>query len=172
MYNLHVGNSVNDWFISPLENPTGMQDLNARGHHFANGEFQFPFIGTTPFSNDEQKGINYSDYNGSIVELYVNNYKNLLESNFGVEIDEARLIYLEELTRTEIGCGADEYGEGTCNSAKFSWIYSTSYWTGSAISPEYIWHVLSNSEFGNSDYLYDSCLGVRPVIIISKDYFE
>ena len=73
MYNLHVGNSVTDWVVTPLENPTGMQDLNARG--WVNE--LLVWYGGTAFSSDTQKGTNYSDYNGSIVEGYVKNYKNI-----------------------------------------------------------------------------------------------
>ena len=51
--------------------------------------------------SDTQKGTNYSDYNGSIVEGYVNNYKAIIESEYGVDVIEARLISYDELTNSE-----------------------------------------------------------------------
>ena len=170
MYNLYVGNSVDaEWDATPLESPTGKQDSTAIGSNWdsVNETEIFPFIGTTEFSSYTQKGTNYSDYNGSIVEGYVNNYKAIIESEYGVEIEEARLISFDELTDSEtFDCVRYDY----C-SDKYPWIYSTSYWSGSAYDTDYVWRVNSYGYFDSSTYFEDFAYGIRPVIIISKSLF-
>ena len=123
--------------------------------------------GKTVFSSDTQRGVNYSDYSGSIVETYVNNYKNNLESNYKIEIADARLITNSELSK--LGCST--------YSCSNKWIYSTIYWTSSAYDSEKIWRVgywiVGSSEMSdNYYYIYSEKFGVRPVIVISKDYFN
>ena len=164
MFNLYVGNSVDSsWNVTPLESPTGKQEQNARG--YVRGEF--PFIGTTAFSSSTQHGTNYSDYSGSIVEGYVNAYKTIIEEDYGVPVEAARLISYDELTDSEtFACVEFDY----C-SDKYPWIYSTSYWSGSADDANYVWNVISIGRFYSIEYDYDSNFGVRPVIVISKDYF-
>ena len=155
MYNLRVGNSVDDELnVTPLTNTTGIQDSEARG--YVDGEF--PFIGTTAFSNTN------STYSGSIVEGYVNSYKTYL-TNMGVDISSARLITKAELEK--LGCNEDD---NSCSDAP-SWVYSTSYWSGSAYDTDDVWSVYSNAYFGSIDYGYDTGVGVRPVIEISESVF-
>ena len=171
MYNLHVGNSVDENFnITPLENSTGMQSSSARGSYLdSDGNcVDFPYIGITNFSSDTQKGTNYSDYNGSIVEGYVNNYKTLLESNFGLSVEEARLITYDELTDTNtFACVGDDF----C-SDKYPWIYSTAYYTGSASRTDTVWSVFNDGYFTSiGDPVSNSDFGVRPVIAVSKSNF-
>ena len=124
----------------------------------------YPRYGTTEFSSDSQKGTNYNDYSGSIVEGYVNNYKTYLE-DMGATIDEARLITKDELV--VLGCSA---GGETCRTSSYAWTYSTSYWLGSAIGSYNVWCV-SNSSFDDGRYFIDYTFGVRPVIKISKSEF-
>ena len=158
MYNLYVGNSVDSsWNVTPLESPTGIQDQNARG--YVNGEF--PLIATTAFSNTG------TAYAGSIVEGYVKAYKTIIEEDYGVPVEEARLISYEELIDSEtFACVEYDY----C-SDKYPWIYSTSYWSGSAYGTSYVWFVSSNGSFDSDNYDYGNYCGVRPVIVISKDLF-
>ena len=157
-YNLHVGNSLDeDLNETPLASPTGIQSELAKG--VLDGEF--PYIGVTAFSSTSQKGTNYSDYSGSIVEGYVNSYNSYLITQ-GVTPIEARLITKDELIG--LGCSEDDY---SCSSAP-SWVYATSYWSGSAFSSSDVWHVDS---FGDFDYSYYSAYhssGCRPVITISR----
>lgn len=170
MYNLHVGNEITHYHVGefgykkmPLINATGMQSELARG--FSDDESHF--VGTTAYSSDVQKGTNYSSYSGSIVEDYVNNYKSLLEANFDVKVEEARLISYAELTDSEtFACK-----EMNKCSDKYPWIYSTSYWSGSADNSHNIWYVKRNGFFFYCDWDYDSFFGVRPVIVISKSQF-
>ena len=162
MYNLYVGNSVDEYDnVTPLASPTGKQSELARG--WVDGATEM--YGTTAFSSDTQKGTNYGDYSGSIVEGYVNNYKTILESEYGVDVVEARLISYDELTNSEtFACSGYDY----C-SDKYPWIYSTSYWSGSSNANDYIWYVYSNGFFGFNFYVGGAATGVRPVILILKD---
>ena len=91
MYNLHVGSKNIGWGdfdynIISLENPKGIQDPTALG-----SSDNYPYIGVVQYATNSQKGTNLSDYNGSIIEGYVNNYKIAIEE-FGVDVVEARLI--------------------------------------------------------------------------------
>ena len=159
MYNLYVGNSVDsDWNVTPLASPTGKQSELARG--WIDGAAEW--YGTTAFSNTD------STYTGSIVEGYVNNYKTILESDYGVDVVEARLITKDELTSDEIGCSDTDY---TCTGSAYPWIYATTYWSGSAFNTSNVWFVDSDGDFDGNDFSDDSCGGVRPVIIISKSNF-
>ena len=158
MYNLYVGNSVDsDSNVTPLASPTGKQSELAKG--WLDGADEW--YGTTAFSNTD------STYVGSIVEGYVNNYKTILESDYGVDVVEARLISYDELTDSEtFACVNYDY----C-SDKYPWIYSTSYWSGSSYNTLDVWYVDSNGYFDLNYYGIDNIFGVRPVIIISRSLF-
>ena len=158
MYNLYVGNIVDEnQNVSSLKNPTGMQNELAKG--YIHGEY--PIVGTTAFSDIGD------EYVGSIVEGYVNSYKNIIEANFGVEVVEARLITTDELFSEEIGCVNHHF----CTDAP-SFITLTTYWTGTAYKDNIINYVARGGMLVNMSYYKDNLIGVRPVIIISKDYFN
>ena len=99
---------------------------------------------------------------------HVEKYKAYLKS-LGVSIDEARLISKEELV--SLGCSDTAL---TCKGAP-SWVYATSYWTGTAYlqSDEYqfVWNVLFDPDY-DSYYPDDNYFGVRPVITMSKANFD
>jgi len=154
MYNLYVGNSVDeDMNVTPLASPTGKQSKLAIGYF--NGATEW--YGTTAFSNDS------TTYSGSIVEGYVNNYKTILEEDYGVDVVEARLITKDELTDEKIGCSE---ADNSCSTAP-DFIYSTYYWSGSAYDADFVWTVSSSGVLGSNYFSSNGC-GVRPVIIISK----
>ena len=171
MYNLYVGNiatSTNK--TTPIENPTGMQSESSKGYlwDYELETEKYPFNGTTEFSNDTQKGENYSSYNGSLVEKYVNEYKNILKSKFGLDVVEARLLELAEITdQNTFACVAKDY----C-SEKYPWIYSTSYWFETAYNTINVWYVFSDGYINNSSYSFNYRFGVRPVIVVTKDTIE
>ena len=158
MYNLYVGGVYNSGWTAYGDEATGKQDSTMLG--YVSG--QSIRNGTTAFSNTN------STYAGSIVEGYVNNYKTILEKDYGVDVVEARLISYDELTDSET-FACVEYD--SCSS-KYPWIYSTSYWSGSADDAFGVWIVISSGIFGYSDCGNVSNFGVRPVIVISKDYFN
>lgn len=158
VYNLYVGGDFDGVTCVPYgDEATGRQHPEMRG--YISG--QTIRKGVTVFSNAQQKGTNYSDYVGSIAEKYVNNYKNILEE-YGIEIVEARLITYDELKI--LGCiGA------SCKNAP-SWILDNSYWTGTATDNNNVYRVYSGDIF-SSIVANQYHLGIRPVIVISKDYF-
>ena len=157
MYNLYVGGVYNSGWTAYGDEATGKQDSTMLG--YVSG--QSIRNGTTAFSNTN------STYAGSIVEGYVNNYKTILEKDYGVDVVEARLISYDELTDSEtFACVEYDF----CSS-KYPWIYSTSYWSGSASDTGDVWIVFSNGRFKYSSYGNDDSFGVRPVIIISKSNF-
>ena len=158
MYNLYVGGVYNSGWTAYGDEATGKQDSTMLG--YVSG--QSIRNGTTAFSNTN------STYAGSIVEGYVNNYKTILEEDYGVDVVEARLITKDELTSDEIGCSDTNY---TCKRSAYPWIYSTSYWSGSAYNSSSVWYVYSDGYFYDSYYSDDYGFGVRPVIIISKSNF-
>jgi len=167
-YNLHVGNSVDKvWKVTPLTNPTGIQDEDAIGYDWddENNGSIFPIIGTTAFSSDSQNGTNSNDYSGSIVEGYVNSYNSYLVTQ-GVTPIESRLITKDELI--SLGCSVDDQ-IGSCSDAP-SWVYATSYWSSAAYASAVVWCVESSNSFELNHYSNKSYSGVRPVIVISKNY--
>ena len=167
-YNLYVGGEYNgsSWTAYGDE-ATGKQDLNMIG---CSSKVQL-YKGTTEFSNTNYDWSNtvsiYPAYvynSKSTLYSYVENYKTYL-SMLGVTPSEARLITYEELT--SLGCSISSL---SCSMAP-SWVYATSYWSGSASSSDYVWSVNSNGDLNYFYYLYYGNYGCRPVIVISKDYF-
>ena len=142
---------------SDFKNSTGMQDSRMKGY-VSSGT---PYLGVTVFSNTG------STYAGSIVEGYVNNYKSLLETNYNIDITEARLIRKEEVASSPFLC--EDFGR--CSNT-YSWIYSTSYWTESNYESKYVCYVRSDNYFADETFSVNYQFGVRPVIVISKDYFN
>ena len=171
--NLDVGDVVSGidvntfgFIVNPISNPTGLQNEFAIGGSFddENNLINFPWIGVVPFSNDEYHGNNYSDYSGSLVEKYVNDYKNIIES-IGVEVLEARLITKDELVN-DFGCVESTQ---SCRNSDYSWIYSSSYWTSTANDGTRVWVVVSDGKFTYDEYQLGVCVGVRPVLVIPRD---
>ena len=160
MYNLYVGNMYDENVgLLPLENPTGMQSNKAKGFDSE----AVLYVGVTVYSNSDFRGEYYYDYNGSLAEFYVNNYKDEI-SKMGVDVKSARLISIDELTDSNtFACPLN----GSC-SKKYPWIYSTSYWTGSSLSSAGgVYRIKGGylSDGGASNSMY---YGIRPVIIIPK----
>ena len=168
-YNLYVGGEYNSGWTAYGDEATGIQDSNMLG--FVPG--QTIRKGTTMFSNTNYWSSTVSSYpvyvynSNSTLYSYVENYKTYL-STLGVTPTEARLITKDELTSDEIGCSDTNY---TCKRSAYPWIYSTSYWSGSAFNASNVWIVFSNGDFYDIDYSNGRSFGVRPVIIISKSNF-
>lgn len=163
-YNLYVGNTVDaDYNITPLENPTGLQDSRSIGYKETDGGSEaFPFIGSVPFDDDSQI------YAGSTIEEYVNTYASELAKLNGGENITTRLITLNELET--MGCDSNT---NSCDSVP-AYITSTSYWTSSPYESDAgrVWSVDSRRLLSSYTFLNDSSFGVRPVIEISKSLFQ
>ena len=174
MYNLMVGNKVTafdlntgDITMAPIANPTGLQSSDAIGVRVdENVPAHLPWIGTVAFATEDKHGTNYTDYSGSLIETYVNDYEVAIEA-MGVNVESARLITKDELVNT-FGCNESE---NTCTGSAYPWIYATTYWSGSARGSNRVWSVGSNGGFGLDSYAYGYAAGVRPVITISKSAF-
>ena len=160
-YNLYVGGEYNSSWTAYGEEATGKQDLNMIGYS-SKGK---PYKGTTKFSNTNYWSSTVSSYpsyvynENSLLYSYVENYKTYL-STLGVTPIEARLITYEELT--DLRCSGTK-----CTSAP-SWVYATTYWSGSANSSSRVWLVRSNGNFDDDYYSGRSHFGCRPVITISR----
>ena len=167
-YNLYVGGSYNrstGVWTAYGDEATGMQNSKMIGYS--------PYIsptldGITPFSTSEQKGTNYSDYQGSLVETYVEKYKTLVEKQAEIKIEAARLVTKNEVTNQETFACVER---GSC-STTYPWIYNTSYWIETPSSATYIWRISSDKSFYPYPYSNSDGFGVRPVLIISKEYFK
>ena len=190
-YNLEVGNTYDgnaENIVYPLENPSGIQNSNAIGVQFDAdwNTVGFPYHAVTYFSSsfywlidgsfdskyqldnkfEGWSNMHYVYDSNSIQYQYVENYKNYLEK-FDVDIIDSRLISTKELAN--LGCGVDSSYITCLNSPP--WVYSTSYWTGS-VSSRGVWGVRNDSNFVSAINGLKDTFGIRPVIVISKDYFN
>ena len=163
-YNLYVGGEYNNGWTAYGEEATGKQDSTMLGY-VSSGQ---PYKGTTMFSNTNYWSSTVSSYpayvydSNSTLYSYVENYKTYL-STLGVTPTEARLITYEEVT--SLGCR-----DLLCIHAP-SWVYATSYWSGSADSSNLVRGVYSNGDFDIGRLYSDGNIyGCRPVITISRDY--
>ena len=161
MNNLRVGNktencinSLDGCTVEQITDPTGRQD-SALIDDYDKGTFQ----GIISFGTS-------TTYLGSNLEGYINAYKDYVET-FDVEVIEARPITYNELNDSETF--ACEWLE-SC-SEEYPWIYSTSYWT-KTVYRTFIYTIASDGymDYAVPDFGYK--YGVRPVIVVSKDYFE
>ena len=112
-----------------------------------------------PFVYGDYKNADGQEQN--VIYPYVKAYEEYLKGE-NVSSAEATLISYEQLT--QLGCDPENY---SC-SEENSWVYTTTYWSGSACGVNRVCYVFSNGRFGN-DGIYDSDygLGVRPVVNIS-----
>ena len=178
-YNLHIGNTY-DGTVVPLENPTGIQNEKAIGW-FSGRSKTNPIIGSIGFYNYgniywSSSVSNYPAYvfnANSPIYSHLQNYKNIL-INKGANVSNIRLIEVNELVN--LGCNIST---SSCTSSQYPWLYSTSYWTGSAASSSTVYHVMSNGNLNSNitfpDFNYGSdtlvtetaheiLTGARPVI--------
>lgn len=158
-YNLEVGNATNSQH--PAEKETYLQSSRAIGI-----KEESPTYATVKFSDNSQQ------YEGSIVEGYVNKYKEKLVSMGLDETTEATIISKEELDA--LGCNSNSYvGSHTCSRAP-AFVLNTSYWTRSPddYDTNYVWYVESDGGFGRSGYSNGYNFGVRPVLTIPTILFE
>lgn len=102
---------------------------------------------------------NVYDSNSLLYEP-LENYKTYLKNTLGKTSIDARLITYEELT--SLGCSGS-----SCKSAP-SFVYSTRYWTASAIYNYSVWSVYSSEIFAGDIFDISVSYGLRPVITINK----
>ena len=112
-YNINVGSNKNS---SVTE---GLQDESVKGW-LQSGTI----YGNVAFDSSS------STYAGSAYEGYINSYINLLVSTYGLNASD---ISGDAITKTELetlGCDSSNY---TCSGSTYPWVYTTSYWSGSAL---------------------------------------
>ena len=166
-YNLYVGGEFADYgypnyvYTAYDSEATGIQNPVMLGYISGNTLYE----GVTPFATDEKHGEYYADYSGSLVEQYVNSYDDYL-SSIGLVTKEARLITEQELVSI---CSDEILVVGVVSFCP-SWIYSTSYWIDGKTSDSNVISVCSDSSYMGMKYDTDNAYGVRPVIVVSKDY--
>ena len=111
----------------------------------------------------EEYGSGYPAYvynSRSVMYTYINSYKTYLEG-LGLVIDSARLINKSELD--SLGCSRNT---DSCSKA-LPFVYSISYWSGTATTHSYILTVKQNGDYV-ATYMTQT-LGIRPVIEIFID---
>ena len=186
-WNLNVGSNAKG-------TATNKQDEDVRGYIFNGTKYGNVAFSSTDYwhnftpvkkAKDEYGGYtyntnteSYTDGQGNVVypyvydnnsniKQYVDTYVTYLNTQ-GVNVS-GRLIKQEELVA--LGCNAsthycdsnEEHG-GTAP----SWVYQTSYWSGSAFDYSNVWLVASRGTFISSSCYSDYLYGVRPVIILEK----
>lgn len=167
-YNLLVGNSYDysTKTLTALENPTGIQSADAIGAD-GNSMLWYGEIAFSPNGGYWTDVTSYPTYvynENSNIYSYVESYKDYLES-LGVSIVDARVITYEEVVT--LGCSVTDLD---CASAP-EWVYSSTYWTGSASGANNLWYINSMNLFNGSSSKTAYCAGIRPVIKISLSEF-
>ena len=195
-YNLNVGENI----LSAEYGEEGMQNSQAIGWEDYNAVSKFTEISRdstgsyfwTRYSNDDYKyytkeefgnystpayGGDFEDSDGNLaapyvciderctIKQYVDNYDTELKKLNNLVLS-TRLITYHEL----IGLGFTEVYQQLSDEVNRDWLWSTSYWTGSAKDKSNMYAVFTNKYLTTCtpDYEHGGRLGVRPVVTISK----
>jgi surface protein len=175
-YNLEVGNECevdlahNTHSCIEIPNPSGIQNPKAKGalldENFKNVIEDY---GAITFSSNnywsEYYGSNYPRYvysyfYSSDIIVPLSNYTSYLNDS-GLLVLDNRPISIEELI--ELGCDASN---ATCLTSPYEWLYSTTYWTGSASDSYALYTVYNVGYVLSAGYDVDHGGGIRPVITI------
>lgn len=157
-YNLDVGSVYDGTSLTPISNPTGIQNREAIG--WRENE-QYPYYGVIAFSSENywgsaQVGQFIYDHR-SLLYKHVENYKIYME-NLGVDVKEASLVSFQQFN-TFI----------TSRNKPQDFVH-TSFWLGTAYGEEhddFVSEYMSNGNYGRN-YYYHQRYGVRPIIVIPK----
>ena len=146
---------TNYWHDSEISNPK-----TKYGNVYPANIYDSTVITAPDFSETCNNENCYKTYGYSIA-YYVENYKEYLEKQ-GAVINDARLLTSAEAI--EKGCVSNLPSIYTCSAAP-EWIYSTSFWLGTAETSINIWSIDTDGNFLNQlGYSQGNFLGVRPVI--------
>ena len=133
----------------------------------------YPYVYRSNIGNTTAPNINYDSGSGKVqnngytISYYVENYVNTLKTLGAPDTITGRLMSQEEAV--SLGCSKSSYTCKYSPATAPSWVYSTSYWLGSAGNNGSSWGVNSDGGF-DSDYFYnDNSYGCRPVIEIPTD---
>ena len=123
-----------------------------------NNVYDTDYVTEPDFSGSGFNTVGYS------IAYYVEEHKNKLE-DYGITINNARLLTYAEATDSSIGCNGN-INKNYCPRNGF--IANTSFWLGSAPGYVNVQYVTTNDAFHYTSYYFDYEYGVRPVIVISK----
>ena len=115
----------------------------------------------------EDNGYELIQNNGYTISYYVEEYVERLKELGAPDAITGRLLLAEEAE--SLGCNIDDY---SCTSSTYDWLYSSSYWLGSAIYQSGLYTIWSNNSFDSCDFYEWGELGVRPVITINTSEIE
>ena len=159
-YNLYVGAMCTSATNCQLygNEATGLQNADMKGYQgTANRHGVVAFSQTAYWLSDStQYPLYVFDQNSNLYQ-YVEFYKNHLKG-IGLLLKDVRLITKEELIK--LGCSIPY---GFCMSSSYGWVYSTSYWSGTALDETHVFYVRSGGSNFDS-YAYNAGHGVRPVV--------
>ena len=177
MYNLYVGyvkTYDENWSntLTPIENPTNKQSEIAKG--WGSGESKY--YGLVAFSSFhvyfEQGSPTYIyNKNADIIYPYVSEYERILREELNVKSAKATLIRYQQLA--ELGCDLEKQtcgpdnGYGALEKPAPSWVYSTTYWTGSVVFNDLMIYIDAGYGIYFSYAEENEIAGVRPVVTIS-----
>ena len=156
-YNLYVGGRYDgdlEEYVPYGNEQTGLQDASMTGHN-----------GVVAYS---ENGNSYgtSSAKDNYITGYIGKLENLKYNGVDFNHDTVRLITKDELT--SLGCSVDD---ATCTGSKYSWVYSTSYWTMTPFEngSETVYTVSSDGELSaeipTTNFMR---FGIRPVVVIPK----
>ena len=162
-FNLFVGSKYDNGTIFDYgDEADGLQDSSMLGWNVKDTTIR---NGLITFANTNYwSGSSYPSYvlnENSNLYNHIINYKTYLLSKYE-GVSEVRLITYEEIL--ELGCSNTSR---TClNYSPYTWIYSITYWTGTAYNDTQMYGVDSNGAFNGKEYTYARGSGIRPVIEI------
>jgi hypothetical protein len=118
--------------------------------------------------------------NRAAISTFVNAYSDILENTYDFTVLQARLIYFSELidlgcsSYTSTGQSVADCAVGNIITNNRTWLFDTSYWTGTATNKNNVYGIDINGDVYGSYPSYDGedRYGVRPVIVVAKSIFD
>ena len=163
-YNLMVGAIYNSSGTKTGDVDTsaanyGLQDETMKG--WVSGQER---KGTVAFSSSRYWDDTYTPQGSSSYPWVYNNKSNLYQY---VESYKTLLGNTDKVSEVSLASYEDINALGS-NKSNYTWLYSTSFWLGSAYSSSnnFVWHVNTDGYFGSNNYYNGNYRGVRPVITV------
>lgn len=170
-YNLNAGgyyeSTISDFKEYEEDEVTGLQDSSMNYVYD-----EFPQTGLTEFSTDkEHSNEAYSEYEGSRIQRFVDQYQKKLEED-GYKIRSSSLLDLYDIKEafdcewtdaTPLGGNGSRF---RCSSLP-EYMNNRSYWTKTVDNEYLVFGIYTGSDTYQS-YYNSTNLGIRPVIVISS----
>ena len=175
-YNLYVGgkypaqervNNDDSKWIPYGEELTGLQDPNMLGYQENIADY---YEGTLSYSDncywENEKIFPVYVFNeNSKLFSYVHNYETYLKEKSEINGIEATLLTFEQAL--SLGCVNSFTAVNSCENAP-EWLYSTSYWLGTAYGDRGVFHLSSSANLSGVSW-GNSLFGVRPVVKVREE---